>query len=192
MTHPDPAFPPFTPRPPAHEIWSRARSDYLAGDSAPVIAERYGLSERSVRRRASAEGWRRCDVEVELNPAPGWSRSPPQTRSDFIAENPEYQEIADARDADAFVLLFNPQPSDLRRHAFRRAAEGAAMNRPAEAAAWLRVMRLMDACDPNEHPYDALFTPDDHLRAAMLRAMAAGPPFDPDAEDDVPDDPATR
>ncbi len=180
MTQPDPAFPPFTPRPPAHEIWSRARSDYLAGDSAPVIAERYGLSERAVRRRASVEGWRRCDVEVGLNPPPGWNRPRPLSRAGFIDEHPEYQAMADARDADAFLLLFSPEQSEFRRHAFRRAAEGAAMNRPAEAAAWLRVMRLLDACGPMEHPHDALFTPDDHLRAAMLRAMGRDPREDDD------------
>lgn len=180
------AFPPFTQRPPAQEIWRRARVDYLAGDSAPVIAERYALSERSVRRRASVEGWRRCDVEAAVASPPHWSRAAPKSRGDYITEHPEYEEIAAARDADAFFLLFNPEQPEFRRHAFRRAAEGAAMNRPAEAAAWLRVLRLLDHCGPMEHPHDGLFQADDHMRAAILRAMSAWP--GPDGEDDDDDD----
>lgn len=188
MTQTEDAFPPFTQRPPIQEIWRRARADYLAGDSAPVIAERYGLSERSVRRRASLEGWRRCDVEADVNSPPAWNRPALKSRAEFIAERPEYREIADARDADAFFLLFSPEQPEFRRHAFRRAAEGAAMNRPAEAAAWLRVLRLLDACGPMEHPHEAIFSADDHLRAAILRAMSAydGPDRDDaDASDQL-------
>lgn len=180
------AFPPFTQRPEAREVWRRARADYLAGDSAPVIAERYGLSERSVRRRASVEGWRRCDLEAEIAPPPHWSRAEPKSRSAYIAEHPEYGEIAAARDADAFLLLFNPEQAEFRRHAFRRAAAGAAMDRPGEAAAWLRVLRLLDQCEPMPHPHDGLFPADDHMRAAVLRAMSVWP--GPDGNDDGNDD----
>jgi len=116
----DDAFPPFTARPPATEIWRRARAAYLTGDSAPVVAERYGLSERSVRRRASMEGWRRCDVDPR-DPPP-WSRPEPMTRSDFIASQPEYRKLAAACDTDSFLLLFAPAMDDFRRIAFRRAA----------------------------------------------------------------------
>lgn len=62
MTLPDTAPKPVS-RTPA-EIWSVARADYLSGESAPVVAERHGLSLRSLRRRASLEGWRRTDLEV--------------------------------------------------------------------------------------------------------------------------------
>ncbi len=180
------AFPPFTQRPESQEIWRRARGDDLAGDSAPVIAERYSLSERSVRRRASLEGWRRCDVEAELKAPPPWSRRLPKSRADVIAEQPEYREIANARDADAFCLLFNPDQPDFRRLAFRRAAEAAAMNHPAEAAAWLRVLRLLDGCGPMPDPTDGHFRPEDHLRAAMLRALGDHDEDDDDADPDGP------
>lgn len=66
------------------------------------------------------------------------------------------------------------------------------MNRPAEAAAWLRVMRLLDACGTVEHPHDALFAPDDHLRSDMLRAMASGSWIDPDDEEDGHEDPEPK
>jgi hypothetical protein len=170
----DPAFPPFTERPPAQEVWRRVRDDYLAGDTAPVLAERYGVSERSVRRRASVEGWRRCDVaaSVQLNEPPAWSRPGPVAMADFVADNPEYQAVVDAREADALALLFTPSHDDFSRIAFRRAAEGAAMGRPAEATAWLRVLSLLDRCPPPMAPAQALFPDQDHLRAAMLRALA--------------------
>ncbi len=184
MTDVSEAFPPFTERPSVQEVWRRARADYLGGDPAPAVAARYGLSERSVRRRASAEGWRRCDIEVDLNEPPPWSRPRAQSRSDYVAAHPEYAEIAAARDADAFSLLFSPRQADFRRVAFRRAAEGAAMDRPSDAAAWLRVLRMLDACDPVEHSVDDIFSADDHLRAAILRAIAR----DDDGENDELDE----
>ena len=199
------AFPPFVARPPMQEIWRRARADYLAGDSAPVVAERYGLTERNVRRRASLESWRRCDTassetldaplgapEINLDRPPGWSGSPVLNRQGFIADHPEYDEIAAARDAAAWSLLFSPSPDDMRVFAFRRAAEGAAMRRPAEATAWLRVLRLMDQCEPPTLNAADLFTEDDHLRAAMIRAMGVRSGEIDDDEEDGPEPAAAR
>jgi hypothetical protein len=169
---PPEAFPPFTERPPEAEVWRRARQDYLGGDSAPVVAERYGLTERSVRRHAAAEGWRRADVEpASLTLDAPWGVRPPRSRGQIIEENPEYAEIDAARQHDRFNLLFSPDPDSLKGFAFRRACEAASMERPAEAAAWLRVQRLMDQCRDIPDPYTCAFKPDEHLRAALLRAM---------------------
>lgn len=41
--------------------WLLARYDYLQGDSAAQVCERYGLKERSLYDRARREGWRKCD-----------------------------------------------------------------------------------------------------------------------------------
>jgi len=54
------------------ETWARARADYLAGESAAVVCERYGMRVSTLRNRAAAEGWRRQDqrepepVDLEL------------------------------------------------------------------------------------------------------------------------------
>ena len=52
--------------PPLHtrrsaDLWALARSDYLAGGSAPEVCERHGLSLSTFRWRARHEGWRRAD-----------------------------------------------------------------------------------------------------------------------------------
>lgn len=190
MTQPDPtppaaspesdrpveAFPPFTERPPEAEVWRRARQDYLGGDSAPVVAERYGLAERTVRRRASIEGWRKTDVAATpyVDPPP-WGVRDRLDQIDFLDANPEYEQIAAARQQDQHNLLFTPAPDDLRGYAFRRACEAAALNHPGEAAAWLRVQRLVAAVPD---PQTDAFPPDDHMRAAMLRAMRPSPDSD--------------
>jgi hypothetical protein len=57
-----------------------ARDDFTSGVSAPVVAERYGISERSVRRRAALEGWRRGDF------MPGTLGPPPAV--DAVARDP--------------------------------------------------------------------------------------------------------
>ncbi|WP_370234914.1 hypothetical protein [Brevundimonas sp.] len=54
--------------------WARARADYLAGESASVVCERYGMRVSTLRNRAAEEGWRRqdqpgpelVDLEAEL------------------------------------------------------------------------------------------------------------------------------
>lgn len=56
--------------------WLLARYDYLQGDSAPQVCERYGLNERTLRDRAKREGWRKVDqpdpdpIEDELDETP--------------------------------------------------------------------------------------------------------------------------
>jgi hypothetical protein len=138
-----------------------------------VVAERYGLTLRTVRRRASEEGWRRVDTrpEVTLDEPPPWAWRPRRGRRDIIEEQPEYEQIAAARDAAAVGMLFAPDSGKLRTYAFRRACEAAVMDRPAEAASWLRVQRLCDQCGPLPDVEGDAFSNIDHLRAAFLRAL---------------------
>lgn len=56
--------------------WLLARHDYLQGDSADQVCERYGLKKRTLYDRARSEGWRRIDqpdpdpVEDEVDDSP--------------------------------------------------------------------------------------------------------------------------
>ena len=188
-TAPADPIPPFTERPPAAELWRRARQDYLGGDTARVVAERYGFSERTLQRRAAAEGWRRADVaaappwpEVTLDQPPSWAFKPPRSRAMVIEDQPEYAELAAARDNDVLELLFAPGESGMRRYAFKRAAEAAILNKPAEASAWLRVQHLVERLREVEDLSNMAFPPADHMRAAILRAL--GQPDDPYEEDE--------
>lgn len=181
---PPEAFPPFTERPPEAEVWRRARQDYLGGDTTEVVCERYGLSRRTFQRRAAAEGWRRIDnrPEVTLEQPPHWAWRRTRTRRDIVREQPEYAEICAARDAAAFGMLFAPEPDKLRTYAFRRACEAAVMDRPSEAASWLRVQRLCDQCAPLADVGGDAFSDVDHFRAAILRAMGESPSDDVEQE----------
>lgn len=169
MTQPDLSSSPASRTPP--EIWAAARADYVSGISAPVVAERYGLSERNLRRRASAEGWRREDMEpIVMDPPPAWDR-PPRDRDDILAENPELEEVTAAGENARFSLLFSPEPHDLRRFAFRRAAEAAAMDAPQQAVVWMRLAQLADRCGDRIDRDARIFKDVDMLRAAYLRRL---------------------
>ena len=86
---------PENPAPHA-DLWTRARADFLAGESAPVVAERYGLSVRSLRRRAAAEGWRRSDrMAPEFDEPPPWNRGS-LTREEAIEIFPELADVEHA------------------------------------------------------------------------------------------------
>lgn len=202
MTHPDPTpapspaaptdtprpaepLPPFTERLPEAEVWRRARQDYLGGDTSRVVCERYGLAERTFQRRAAEEGWRRVDTrppEVGVATPPPWAWRPGRSRHDIIDEQPEYAEIGAARDAAAVGMLFAPDPEKLRTFAFRRACEAAVIDRPSDAAAWLRVQRLCDQCAPLANVEGDAFSEIDHLRAAFLRALEKEPEATPEDE----------
>lgn len=57
-------------------VWACARQEYLAGEAAYRICERYEIPLSTFRERARREGWRRRDAEIEpvepreLDPAP--------------------------------------------------------------------------------------------------------------------------
>lgn len=153
------------------ESWALARRDFLAGDTAPIVAERYGFSERTLRRRAAVEGWRRRDVEPEpLAVPPTWLR-PPLSREEAIERDPELGEIEDAEGSDRFFLLFDSTPKNLRRFAFRQASEAAAIDKPQQAAAWMRLIALVDRCGDRVEEEGRAFRDIDYLRAAYLRRL---------------------
>jgi len=151
------------------DVWTAVRADYLAGVSAPVLAERYTVSERSVRRRAAAEGWRREDAGAgALDPS--WSAHL-REKADILEQNPELHEVTAAREADEFFLLFNPEPMHLRRFAFCRAAEAAAADAPQQAVVWMRLARLVDHCGDRISEEARHFSDLEMLRAAYLRRL---------------------
>lgn len=60
-------FPPNDPAPAVRyrivgpQTWALVREDYLSGTSARVCADRWGVGESNLKRRAREEGWRRID-----------------------------------------------------------------------------------------------------------------------------------
>ncbi len=167
-------LPPNTRR--STETWAAARADYEAGASAAVVAERYGIPLRTVRRHALAEDWRRED-----GPAV-YARRLLQLRHDLAAP-PELAAIEDLNQEDAYELLFVPNAVGLAGFAFRRAAESAALGGPAESAAWLRVAHLAQRLGPRHDIGHDPFSAADQLRAEMMRIPDGG------GEQVVDDDP---
>lgn len=162
----------FTACPHETEVWRRARQDYLGGDTAQVVCERYGLARATFYRVATRDGWRRTDVGAPaMDEPPPWALPRALRAVDIIEEHPEYAEIEAARTSEAFALLFNPEADDLRGFAFRRACEAAALHKPGEASAWLRVQRLAEQCRKLPEIPHGPYRPEDHLRAQFIRAM---------------------
>lgn len=62
-----PPFPPNDPAPAVRyriagpQTWALVREDYLSGVSARVCAQRYGVGESNLKRRAREEGWLKRD-----------------------------------------------------------------------------------------------------------------------------------
>ncbi len=160
------------PTPPGSELWRCVRDDYVAGLPAAVVAERYGVSERSLQRRAAAEGWRRCDRTVRVEPC-SWRRGFLDAKT-AAARHPEFAEIEEANSIDAAILLFAPDQRHLRLFAFRRAAEAAAMGRPSEAVVWMRLVHSLDRSGDRIDDELAPLSEVDLIRTALLRR--AGPP----------------
>ncbi|HYC98405.1 hypothetical protein [Brevundimonas sp.] len=151
--------PPHTRR--SAETWEAARRDYVAGTPAAIVAERYGLAVRTVRRRALAQNWSRED-------APGlYNRLRDRLRAD-LRERPELAAIENLNGEDMYELLFVPSAAGLGGFAFRRAAETAALGGAAEAAAWLRVARLAGQVGDRHDVGHDPFTPADQMRAQMM------------------------
>ncbi len=166
------------------DLWARARTDYLAGESAPVVAERYGLALRTLRRRAAVEGWRRADQPVpELDDPPPWNRGS-LTREEAIQVFPELAEVEQAICSDRFLLLFDPDQRHLRRFAFRQAAECAALSRPAEAVVWMRLVQSLERTGDRIESESRPFREQDYLRAAYLTRINEEIGSDPEPGED--------
>jgi hypothetical protein len=164
--------PPHSRRPP--EIWAAARADYEAGASAAVVAERYAIPLRTVRRHALAEDWRREDGPDV------YARQLRRLRHD-LGGRPELAAIEDLNSEDSYELLFVPNSMGLAGFAFRRAAESAALGGPAESAAWLRVAHLAERLGNRHDVGQDPFRVADQLWAEMMRAPAG-------ADDETVDD----
>jgi hypothetical protein len=138
------------------ETWARVREEYGQGMSPRLLAERHGLGERNIRRRAATERW------------PRRGGGPPVDYSD-----PEeaLQTFDEARRVEVNELLLHPTRNTLSKFAFRRATEAAAFGRPTEAAHWLR---LVDQLRRNELAVDRAertVEPADLIRANYASAL---------------------
>ena len=154
-----PDDPPFEPPEPDHEaggyairsdaVWDAARRDYLAGDAAPAVCDRYDLKLGTLRHRAAQQGWRRLD-----------------------APDPEPVDLEAERAAGL------PEISDMAARALVRANRAILRGRAAEAAAWLRIHRTLSAApvpnapEPKPAPQPAQKPRPDPL-AAVGREMEA-------------------
>ncbi|MDQ8027907.1 MAG: hypothetical protein REJ23_04205 [Brevundimonas sp.] len=155
------------------EVWAAIHRDYCAGDSTVVLAERYNLADRSIRRRAALENWRR-DADVEA-----LRHHPRDRRGHDKLIYPALAHIDDLNSEDLHDLLFMPDIIDLCRFAFRRAAESAALDGPTQTAAWLRVSRLCSDLSARRGDLTTIgYRPADYARAAMMNMPT--PRADPD------------
>lgn len=170
-----------TPEP---DPWALVRQDCLSGVSAPVVAERYGLSERSLRRRAAAEGWRRADrpVEAVLGETPIWNRGV-MSREEAIADFPELGEVETATSIERFQLMFDPTQTHLRRSAFCQAAEAAALSRPAEALVWMRLVQSLERTGERIEIEGRPFRQQDYFRAAYHKRINQEFPEEPEPDE---------
>lgn len=149
---------------PFQPMWDRAREAYLAGDSAPVVAARLGLSERTLQRRAAREGWRRCDRARE---------SAGLTDLGFDLDDPDdpFARFCAITHREAAELLIEPTLAALVRYAFRRSAEAAVANRQAESLGWARLFTLLQRGAERLPVPDRGDTTPDNLRALYAEAL---------------------
>lgn len=104
--------------------WAAAREAYLDGESAPSIAARFGMAERTIRARAKHEKWRRTDQVAAIQPL-----------------TPDEE---DARDA----ALAGASYADLAERALVQLRRAMARDRPLDAGRWMRVhRRLVDLAE---------------------------------------------
>lgn len=175
--------PEFQPHPSPLDVWALAQRDYLAGDPAPVVAERYGLSERTLHRRAAREGWRRSDAKKPLETMTEW-RHRMLAQAEAARGEPVLDLIMEAHRNAQFDLLAAPDPTILRLFAFRRAAECAAMGHPGEAVVWMRLVQQVERSGDRIDRTMAAFPEADMIRAILLQGIGAMIP--PDGADAAP------
>lgn len=159
------------PHPAPLDVWALAQRDYLAGDPASVVAERYGLSERTLQRRAARDGWRRSDTK-ERQALPEW-RHRMKAQYEACKDDTMLDFVREAHRSGQFDLLHAPDATTLRLFAFRQAAECAAMGHPGEAVVWMRLVNQLERSGARlDHDCEA-FSEADQLRSAFLGGMAA-------------------
>lgn len=149
------------------DLWSCIRRDFLAGEPASLLAERYAISERTIRRRAAIHGWRRRDRDSDAGSTAGLRA---RSIDEVIADHPTLKPIAEINTEDMANLLLTPDPHLLRRFAFKRAAEEAAQDRPAGCLAWMRIVQAMDRSGERITREDWHFSTADRIRASFLEA----------------------
>ena len=162
-------------------VWAAARRSYLDGCSTPVIAERHGLNERTVRRRAAQEGWAETRRRGRATPAglaaellarkpPVFAGEPASAESE-VERDPNLEPFIQAHSYEVGELLLKPQPDRLSRFAFRRSAEAAAAGAAGEALAWMRLVqavdRAYDRLDKASRPFSAA----DYMRASYAEQL---------------------
>lgn len=90
------------------QTWELARAAYLAGDSARVVAERFGLTTAAIRRRARKEGWTKRDFAEALE-ARGIAPPPPPAAPNYVEPEVERamarQKVDEQRDAEIHAWI---------------------------------------------------------------------------------------
>ena len=86
--------------------------------------------------------------------------------------DPALEEVAAEASTARFGLLFNPDPQGLRRYAFRQASENAAVDRPQQALAWMRLVQLAERCGTRLAMDSSAFSDIDRVRASYLHRLA--------------------
>lgn len=167
-----------TNAPPQPDLWTLVKRDYLAGDTAQVLSERYGISVRTLRRVSADQKWRRRDRTWPGGIHDGWPGEiephvygPRRTRLDVARNFPELDHVEQVNAQDADQLLLTPDPGFLRHFAFKRAAESAAMDRPTQCLAWMRVVASLDRSGDRIEQEDWGFSTADRLRAAFVHSV---------------------
>lgn len=75
---------------PRHVPWSRVRQDYLEGVSVRKLAEKYGVSRRTLEDRAKREKW--SEARKTLAAAETVAQTPPAAQPEQKGETPPVQE----------------------------------------------------------------------------------------------------
>jgi len=161
--------------------WSDARADYLAGETAGVVAGRLGVSYRTVQRRAERDGWRRRDQRRLARLAGDGALLEYQ---DLDPDSPMALFVA-AHEYEVGELLMDPEPQRYIRYAFRRSAEAAARARPAEALSWARLVAVLDRVGPGVDKTRRAYNSADYARA--LYAQKLRDVMEPEDEDEADD-----
>lgn len=124
-------------------VWAAARRDYLAGDTAEAVCDRYQLKSGTLRSRAAREGWRRSDMEDDMPdhwPAP--------------------------HDEDGNPNAAPPDLAQMAAQALMRLDRAVRRGRAAEAASWLRTWRALSSVNLADPALLAALTPASALEPA--------------------------